>query len=159
MAIIEAISWPNGGVSCGSVNVMIANLYYGKSVSGEIRCLIGAEDSPGYHFESIEVLMSNATSVYAIYSVNVSEYSMRENGILLQDASKVNASDFKLSYTFDLSTIFDTSKDIKEDVCFSVRYKEKMASDESRIFEKRFYTNIEILHGLISLTDFRFDNF
>lgn len=112
MAISEAIEYPESDEadSSGSysINLMVANLYYGANYEGNISLLIGSPEDPGYDFESITVsLLDQSGESKLAYAVDTSDYAKKENGILLENAKKAAANDYHLSYAFDLGKLFE----------------------------------------------------
>ncbi len=131
--ICEAIDYPSNKAkikddSSFNVNVMIANLYYGKKYDGSTGLFIGTEEKPGYNFETIIVSLNDFEnrSIFD-YSVDINEYSKQENGI--EDGKFIiRKKDFNLIYSFNLIILIPEEYD--NNITFKVTYNEKTQQDQ-----------------------------
>ncbi len=115
------------------ITILLANLYYSICYDGVIRKTLE------YNFESIVITMHDSEKELGRYDVDMAMYSSYECAIVMDNTfnhgKEPKASDFKLSYPFDLSSTI--SKDT-ESVYFLVTYKEVFSDGDSRTFSRRF---------------------
>ncbi len=142
LAIMEGMTWNKE-----EVKILLANLYYSKCYNGQIDRVVY------YDYVSITVSMHNSKDeeLYK-YNVDIEEYSSRENGILLHEAYRARASDFKLKYTFDLN---ETITEDTEDVYFLITYVERYDNGDTDTFGTRFNTTVKRKNNGFSLSKVR----
>lgn len=164
LAICEAIDYSKQKASYQetdtfNVDIMVANLYYGKKYDGSIGLLVGTEDNPGYSFEAINISLNNSSKqLIAEYSVDMNEYPKQENGIL-RDEKNINKDDFKLKYSFNLIELINGNYD--DNIHFEVNYVESGKAGyvaDTRIFGRSFSLHLKKDQSSISLNDLEFDN-
>lgn len=157
--ICEAIDYPSTKTkiisdSSFSVNVMIANLYYGKKYDGSYGLFVGTEEEPGYSFETIVISLNDFDNrSISDYSVDINEYSKQENGI--ENGKLITRKkDFKLIYSFNLINLIPKEYDNR--ITFKVTYTEKMQKDQ-HTFSRRFSFHLLKTETYIFLEDFNFN--
>ena len=144
-AICEAIEYPFDkrsliGNFSYVVNIMVANLYYGKRYDGTYGSLFGEGNNVGYKFESISIFLSDFDKqIIKRYEVDINEYSKQENGIDC-DKKAIHKNDFNLIYSFDLIELFPS--DYNHKITFSVLYKE-IVQNGYQLFGSDFIFNLE----------------
>jgi len=159
MAVSEAIEYPKGDSADSEgrfeVKVMVANLYYGTTHDGSVSIVIGTKEDPGYSFESITVSLLAQESPVAIYPVNLEQYALPKNGILLENAKTAKSSDYSLSYPFDLDALLKEAFD--DQIVFSVIYVESFSDATTSTFGRKFSFHLKKENGASSLSDFSCD--
>ncbi|HHT67362.1 MAG TPA: hypothetical protein GX010_03965 [Erysipelotrichaceae bacterium] len=157
LAICEAIYYPKVNsnykdLDSFNVDVMVANLYYGKRNDGSVGLFVGTEERPGYSFDAINISLNNAKKeLIKQYHVDMSEYSKQENGIR-KDKSDISRDDFKLVYSFNLIELFDEA--YNGNIQFEINYIERENGGNVHIFGKSFSLHLNKNHDSISLDNF-----
>ncbi|MCH3976083.1 MAG: hypothetical protein LKF69_04700 [Bacilli bacterium] len=154
LAVSEAIEYSSSGENAAStVDVMVANLYYGTNYDGTVGKL-----NPGYDFRAITISLEelNGNEILLSYPVAINEYGKMENGILRENVHKVIRDDYSLIYSFDLNEIFQNDYDGV--ISFAVKYEESR-SDVIYSFGKRFYFDFSKVGDVAKLSDFKWDYF
>jgi hypothetical protein len=162
LAISEAIEYPSspssGDATDFTVDVMVANLYYGTRYDGSIGLLVGSDEDPGYDFRTITIslLDKGGVTMSPSYSVDPMEYREMKNGILREKAGKASKDDYVLIYSFNLNAIFQN--DYSGAISFFVRYAESR-SDGIYSFGKRFDFTFSKTKSASELSNFKWDYF
>ena len=151
MAILEAIRWPKDQTPVGEcvVEMMVANLFYGTDSDGNVYPLSGSEDLPVYDFESIVLSFVCSGETLLSFSIDVTEYNRKDNGVLFEKRASAGANDFKLLAPFNLGECSFQSG--VQSISFLATYSQRKTYG-TEVFSRGFTGVLEERNGIISLS-------
>lgn len=105
-----------------TVDVMIANLYYGKNKDGSYYSLAEGNNEPSHNIRNIDIgMLDYDKQLIKRHSIDVGEYVKPITGIAKKEG--ISKDDFMMIYSFNILTLIDGDYDGK--VYFEVNYIEE----------------------------------